>query len=89
MKVHHDTGLGLAFFVGDLLLVVGVTDERQHGSVGAGGRLDDVWHEAFLGLLVMVGQILATTGIFRLAVFPLLDDEFVAVADEFALHVGA
>ena len=87
--MHHHTDLSLAFFVGDLLLVIGVADERQHGTVSPGGRLDNVRHKPFLGLLVVVGEILATAGIFRLAIFPQLDNEFFAVADEFALHVRA
>ena len=89
MKPHDGARLGLALFVGDLLLVEGVADESQHGPIGAGGGLDDMRHKALLGLLVVVGQILAAAGVFRLAVIVSLDHQLVALANELALHVRA
>ena len=89
MKPHDGARLGLALLIGDLLLVEGVANKSQHGPVRTGGRLDDVRHKALLGLLVVVGQILAAAGVFRLAVIVSLDHQLVALADELALHVRA
>ena len=43
----------------DLLLAVGVDQERERGAVGAGGRLDDPGDEVLVGRLVEVLELLA------------------------------
>ncbi len=54
MQAQHGALLAL-----DLLLVVGVDEERQRGAVGAGGRLDDVRDVPLAGGLVEVFELLA------------------------------
>ncbi len=59
VEAQHRALLQLALGVGRLVLDVGVQQERQHRAADTGGRLDDVRRPALLGLLVVVGEVLA------------------------------
>ncbi len=54
MEAEHDAGLAL-----DLLLAVGVRQQREGDAVRAGGGLDDVRQVALVGGLVEVLELLA------------------------------
>ena len=45
MESHHDAGIGLAFGVGDILLVVGFTDESEHCAAATGGWFHNTLNE--------------------------------------------
>ena len=74
-------------FVGLFVFVVRLADERQGGAVRAGRRFDDVGREAFPGLIVEIGQILAAARVLRLSLAVALQDEAIALPGQFPLHV--
>ena len=89
MEPQNDTLLRRAALVRDGILIVGLAQECEGRTIGAGRRLDDVRNVLRLHRVVEVREILPASRMTWPAVLVPLDDEFVSLADQLALHVAS
>ena len=69
--------------------MIGFAQERERATIGTGRRLDHVRHEAFVGEIIAIAQILAAAALFRFAIGTEFHLQRSRGGIELAFHVAA